>query len=191
VKPHELATLRGLMIEADNCFEDLKRLGAISRPNAMDYRRHRDAARKIIAAHDAARLVREALPLALKASIPHPEDFDTSQANTFTLPNTIESARALARAFGPLLCASDDPTDPPALLAAQANYDVREPGECVCVPMPKRMKKHRCREGRTCVCSIVALEPEEDCPIHGSGPWPPRCKICGRFIRRRKTTQTG
>lgn len=36
----------------------------------------------------------------------------------FSLPGTIESARALAKAFGPLLCASDDPADLPALLAA-------------------------------------------------------------------------
>lgn len=166
MKPHELATLRGLMTEADNCFDDLKNLGAISRPNAMDYRRHRDAARKIIAAHDAARLVREALPLALKASIPHPEDFDTSQANTFSLPGTIESARALARSFGPLLCSSDDPADPPALLAAQANYDTKQPGWCLC----------RCHNG----------EPKEAYfrdQATGSHGW--MCCTC------RKTTQTG
>jgi hypothetical protein len=62
----------------------------------------------------------------------------------FTLPSTstIASARALANAFGPLVCASDDPNDPPALLAAQANYDTRAPGWCRCVEglpgLPKR-----------------------------------------------------
>ena len=22
----------------------------------------------------------------------------------------------------------------------------------------------------------------EDCPVHGHGPWPPRCEECGRFL---------
>ena len=51
---------------------------------------------------------------------------------TFTLPGDIASARALAQAFGPLQCASDDPSDGAALLAAQANFDVRLPGWCHC-----------------------------------------------------------
>ena len=51
-------------------------------------------------------------------------------AQALTLPGTIASARALANAFGPLVCASDDPNDPPAILAAQANYDTRAPGWC-------------------------------------------------------------
>jgi hypothetical protein len=50
--------------------------------------------------------------------------------SAFTLPGTIEAARALAKALGPLLCASDDSADLPAILAAQANHDIREPGWC-------------------------------------------------------------
>ena len=42
--------------------------------------------------------------------------------------------------------------------------------------------QHYCRESDTCCCSLTALEPDEDCPIHGSGPWPPRCVECGRFM---------
>lgn len=44
------------------------------------------------------------------------------------------------------------------------------------------MKKHICKEIIHCTCSIIALEPDENCYLHGSGPWPPRCGICGRFI---------
>ena len=44
------------------------------------------------------------------------------------------------------------------------------------------MQKHECKESKTCTCYSLALEPKEDCPIHGSGPWPPRCEICGRFF---------
>jgi hypothetical protein len=50
---------------------------------------------------------------------------------------------------------------------------------------PRQLSKnHQCRESRVCCCSLTALEPDEDCPIHSSGPWPPRCCICGRFITR-------
>jgi hypothetical protein len=49
---------------------------------------------------------------------------------SFTLPGTLASARALARAVGPLLCASDDPDNPAALLAAQANYELLRGGWC-------------------------------------------------------------
>ena len=45
------------------------------------------------------------------------------------------------------------------------------------------MKNHTCVESDTCTCSIVALEPNDNCPIHGCGEWPPRCKICGKFLR--------
>jgi hypothetical protein len=87
---------------------------------------------------------------------------------TFTLPGTIESARALAKAFGPLLCASDDPNDPPALLAAQANYNIKAPGWCKGHPFDRKD------------------EPAEayyrDQPT-GSHGW--MCSSC------RKTTQTG
>lgn len=45
------------------------------------------------------------------------------------------------------------------------------------------MKKHKCRRSTTCTCSIIADTPNEDCPIHGHGEWPPRCVICGRFMK--------
>jgi hypothetical protein len=32
---------------------------------------------------------------------------------------------------------------------------------------------------------MTALEPHEDCPIHSLGEWPPRCEICGQFIKRK------
>lgn len=41
---------------------------------------------------------------------------------------------------------------------------------------------HECREARACCCSVTALAPNEECPVHGSGPWPPRCGECGRFL---------
>jgi hypothetical protein len=28
----------------------------------------------------------------------------------------------------------------------------------------------------------VALEPDERCPVHGPGEFPPRCAECGRFL---------
>ena len=40
---------------------------------------------------------------------------------------------------------------------------------------------HECKPPRTCVCYALALEPSEDCPVHGY-PWPPRCGDCGRFM---------
>lgn len=45
------------------------------------------------------------------------------------------------------------------------------------------MKEHECRENKTCTCYLLADEPNEDCPVHGSGLWPPRCEICGRFMK--------
>ena len=41
---------------------------------------------------------------------------------------------------------------------------------------------HIHHESRTCVCSMQALEPDEQCPIHGTGEWPPRCEVCGCFM---------
>lgn len=43
-------------------------------------------------------------------------------------------------------------------------------------------KKHKCQESRSCCCSMTALEPDDDCPIHGY-PFPPRCEICGCYMR--------
>ncbi len=44
------------------------------------------------------------------------------------------------------------------------------------------MRPHVCKRPTACCCSIQGLEPAEDCPIHGSGEWPPRCAICGRLL---------
>lgn len=43
--------------------------------------------------------------------------------------------------------------------------------------------KHICQESKSCCCSLQALEPDEDCPVHSAGPWPPRCGQCGKFIK--------
>jgi hypothetical protein len=48
----------------------------------------------------------------------------------------------------------------------------------------QRFVRHVCSEDKTCTCSIQALEPDEECPVHGAGPYPPRCGKCGRFIKR-------
>lgn len=42
-------------------------------------------------------------------------------------------------------------------------------------------KYHVCVVAKTCCCSVLALEPNEDCPVHGV-PYPPRCETCGRFL---------
>jgi hypothetical protein len=44
------------------------------------------------------------------------------------------------------------------------------------------MKPHKHRESTTCCCWLQALEPNENCPVHGWGPWPPRCEECGQFL---------
>jgi hypothetical protein len=41
---------------------------------------------------------------------------------------------------------------------------------------------HECARPRTCCRSIQALEPDDDCPIHSGGEWPPRCAYCGKFL---------
>ena len=43
------------------------------------------------------------------------------------------------------------------------------------------MADHICREGTSCICYSLALEPDGDCPVHGF-PFPPRCCECGRFM---------
>ena len=42
---------------------------------------------------------------------------------------------------------------------------------------------HECVEDDTCICRQDAAEPDEKCPVHGAGEWPPRCSICGKFIK--------
>lgn len=41
---------------------------------------------------------------------------------------------------------------------------------------------HVCRKSDVCTCYSLALEPKEDCPVHGV-VWPPRCGDCGKFMR--------
>jgi hypothetical protein len=43
--------------------------------------------------------------------------------------------------------------------------------------------EHVCKEIPYCSCSMIADEPDENCYIHGSGHWPPRCSICGKFLK--------
>lgn len=43
--------------------------------------------------------------------------------------------------------------------------------------------QHVCAESRTCQCYLAADAPNEDCPVHGFGVWPPKCVTCGRFLR--------
>jgi len=48
------------------------------------------------------------------------------------------------------------------------------------------MADHECREqGRRpedCICDSHRGEPDERCPVHGAGEWPPRCEECGRLL---------
>jgi hypothetical protein len=46
------------------------------------------------------------------------------------------------------------------------------------------VKPHIHVESRTCTCGITADEPDEECPVHGAGEWPPRCCVCGCFMSR-------
>lgn len=43
------------------------------------------------------------------------------------------------------------------------------------------MKKHKCARARTCKCYLLALEPADNCPIHGCD-YPFRCAECGKFM---------
>ena len=47
---------------------------------------------------------------------------------------------------------------------------------------------HICKESTTCSCDIMGFEPDDFCPQHGGSreTWPPKCEICGRFIKQRK-----
>lgn len=53
-----------------------------------------------------------------------------------------------------------------------------------------KMEEHTCIESNTCSCYMYSIEPNEDCPIHGH-PGPPRCAICGRFMKWEETTTKG
>jgi hypothetical protein len=43
---------------------------------------------------------------------------------------------------------------------------------------------HKCQVSKTCKCYLLASEPNEKCPIHGAGDWPPRCEICGQYMNQ-------
>lgn len=45
-------------------------------------------------------------------------------------------------------------------------------------------EKHVCKPLEYCMCSINALEPDENCSIHGIDLHP-RC-VCGRFVKSNK-----
>ncbi len=45
------------------------------------------------------------------------------------------------------------------------------------------MDEHECKVSNACCCYIGALQPEDNCPMHGCGEWPPRCMYCGKFIK--------
>ena len=44
------------------------------------------------------------------------------------------------------------------------------------------MSEHQCQTSRTCHCYLLAMEPNEDCPVHGVPE--NRCELCGRFMPR-------
>lgn len=48
---------------------------------------------------------------------------------------------------------------------------------------------HKHSIARTCQCYLLALEPNEQCPVHGH-PWPNRCGVCGQFVKA-EGTKTG
>ena len=40
---------------------------------------------------------------------------------------------------------------------------------------------HEHTQSGPCRCYLLALEPNEQCPVHGH-PWPPRCTVCGQMM---------
>ncbi len=47
---------------------------------------------------------------------------------------------------------------------------------------PDDTPPHICKPSHTCCCSIQALEPHDECPIHGYPSYPRRCD-CGKFVK--------
>lgn len=52
--------------------------------------------------------------------------------------------------------------------------------------LKEKITSHICKQATHCICSSINLEPDETCPIHGSGEFPPRCENCGQFIKWKK-----
>jgi hypothetical protein len=48
-------------------------------------------------------------------------------------------------------------------------------------------KKHVCKKANYCSCSSQALEPDEDCGVHGVPD--DRCAECGKFMPKKKEEQ--
>lgn len=48
---------------------------------------------------------------------------------------------------------------------------------------------HFCKELDYCICGQTAIEPNEDCPVHGAGTYPKRCTICGRFLKNENSEE--
>lgn len=48
----------------------------------------------------------------------------------------------------------------------------------------KKNNNHICKESDTCTCETWMSEPDEKCPKHGVGEYPPRCCACGKYMRR-------
>lgn len=47
------------------------------------------------------------------------------------------------------------------------------------------MSTHTCKESDCCTCSMAALEPDEQCPVHGMGEYPPRCAVLWEVYEER------
>lgn len=48
------------------------------------------------------------------------------------------------------------------------------------------MIDHECYPPDYCFCDSQALEPDEECPIHGIPKPIDNCMVCGRFVRRKQ-----
>lgn len=51
-----------------------------------------------------------------------------------------------------------------------------------------KIKNHTCKKSTMCTCSSLGLEPDESCPVHGAGEFPPRCEICGKYMPYKEET---
>lgn len=46
------------------------------------------------------------------------------------------------------------------------------------------MENHLCFFDMSCICYTLALEPDENCPIHGYPSYSNKCSECGRFFKK-------
>lgn len=61
-------------------------------------------------------------------------------------------------------------------------YLLNKLGKIVETPKIKG-RRHKCERSKVCSCSMSAMEPDENCEVHGLGEYPSRCGTCGRFIK--------